>query len=204
MAERDTTRTMPSPTPPYPTIQKFAPVVGACALMPLPFVDALLRRAALKAAYRRLLTDAGLDAASPTLRSLLRERTNLALGCLVAIVWWPIKKLFRTIIFVLLVKDALDWTSDAGVRLRMVHRAIERGLLPDRAEAVGAAIDACARAHLGSPVWRGLRRVKNPPMDWERSPNPVSALTREMATLGGGHAALAAFDDALDRLERGE
>lgn len=195
---------MPPPSPPYPTIQKYAPAVGACALVPLPFIDALLRRAALKAAYRELFTAAGHDVDAATLRSLLRERTNLALGCLVAVVWWPVKKLFRTVIFVLLVKDALDWASDASVRLRMVHRALERGLLPDRAEAVGAAIDACARAHLGSPVWRGVRRKESPPMGWERSPNPVSALAREMATLGGGHAALAAFDDALDRLERGE
>lgn len=195
---------LPQTPSPYPTIQKFALAVGACALVPLPFVDFLLRREGLKAAYRELLTDAGLEPSPATVTALVRERSNLVLGRLVAAIWWPIKKLFRTVIFVLLVKDALDWASDASVRLRMVHRAIERGLLPHHADAVGRAIDACVRAHLGSPVWRALRRIESPPMAWERSPNPASALSREMATMGGGHAALAAFEAALDAVERDE
>ena len=184
----------------YPDLSRHALVAGACALVPLPFVDMLFRRVVLRRAYEDISRHHGLELSDPALGALLRERTNLLLGCLVAAIWWPIKKLFRTLIFVLLVKDALDWAAEAAVRGLMVQAAAARGLLPARAEAVSAAMDQCVRAHLGSPVWGIARGRSADPVPWPDTTDAVDLAVRGLACHAGGAAALAAFDEALDRL----
>lgn len=181
----------------YPTLNRYALLAGLCALVPLPFVDQLLRRQVLKRAYGDLAEAAGVDLPPDAHKELLRERSNLLLGCLIAVVWWPIKKLFRTVIFVLLVKDALDWVAEAAVRIRMVQEALDRGLLPAHATAVSDAMDASVRAEVGSPVWRGLRGRSGPDVDWEAAPNPLSGLQRELVSHAGGALALAAFRERM-------
>ena len=128
---------------------------------------------------------------------LSRRRSNLLVGCLLAVFWWPVKKLFRTMIFFLLVKDAIDWATDAAVRTAMVRRALERDVLPGDADAVWVPLDRCSDAHVASPVIRALLDPLPPPEPWRGGGSGLDGLLAWLVRWGRGHAALVAFDEAL-------
>ena len=132
-------------------------LAGLTPLIPVPFVDSLARRLLLRQLYQRVAAEQGLRLPPVALAHLTRSRGNLLVGCLVAVLWWPLKKLIRTVLYVLTVKDCLDELADATMRGHMVHEALRRGLLPAEASRVGDAMEAALGAHERSPALRLLR-----------------------------------------------
>ena len=183
-----------------PTISRTAVLVGLAALIPVPLVDEVVRRVLLKMCFDEQATMMGKPLGDGEAWRLSKQRANLLVGCLLAVFWWPIKKLFRTLIFFLLVKDAVDWATDAAVRSAMVHRALERGALPGDTESVWTQLDHCADTHVKSPLMRALMDKKAPPEAWQAEDAGLGGLLAWLARWGGGHDALVAFDEALDGL----
>jgi len=182
-------------------IPQSAVLVGFAALVPLPLVDELVRRYLLKSCFEEQAKAAGRPLEPGEGWALARQRSNLIVGCLLAVFWWPIKKIFRYLVFFLIVKDVMDWAADAVIRTAMVRRALERGLLPGQAEAVWAVLDAAADAHCRSPAVRAVLDVRSaPPQVWTSTDGGLDPLFAWLARWGRGHAALAAFDAALDGL----
>ena len=174
--------------------------VGLCALIPLPWIDELAKRALLRSSFR----DLGLTLARPlpsaVVSTLAEDRTSLLLGCLVALVWWPIKKIFRTILYFLTIKDLLDWMCEAALRGEMVRMALSRGLLPERAAEVRDAMDAVIEAHTASPVTRVLLRHPRPPVIWPAGSSQVYGLLGNLVAQAGGGKMLPAFEARCDQL----
>lgn len=182
---------------PYPVLSRYALAVGACALIPLPFGDGLARRAALSRGYRLLAASQRVVLEGAPLRDLLSERFSFTSGCIVPLVWWPIKKLIKTAVFVLLVKDALDWTAEAAIRMLLVRRLVQRGALPHHSKELGDLLDQAMKTHFKSPVWRALTRRKHPVPGWEGQPSLLSRLVHQLVRYGNGPAVISAFEKAV-------
>lgn len=172
-----------------------AMLVALAGLIPFPFVDTWIQ-GWLRA---ELVEQLGRHHERPFERAQVRVlsagHANYILGCVIGLVWWPIKKIFRKLIYVLTVKDAIDAASDAWLRGEMVHRALEKGALPSQSKSVRAAMDAALKTHGRSPVWGPRTRLTG-----QLSKPDDSFIIRMLAATaqrGGGLAVLAAFDEQL-------
>jgi len=183
---------------PFKTISQHAIAVGLCSLIPVPFVDELLKRTMMRGLYSSVAKqcDAALD--SKELDVLTESRESLVKGCLIAGIWWPIRKLFRTALYFLTVKDSLDWAAEAAVRGAMVRLAVQRGALPGRAGAVRDQMEIAYKAHCGSPVVRFLLRRKDPSPAW--GGDLLSKGVGFLARFGSGGPAIEAFESQVDTL----
>lgn len=173
-------------------------LAGLAALVPVPLIDELLRRFVLSRAIEEMARQRGRPLPDGAGWALSKRRSNILVGCLLAVFWWPVKKLFRTVLYFLTVKDAIDWGADAAIRLAMVRRALDRGLLPDHPDAVWKALDDTADAHVGSPVTRG-KAAQDP--GWDVEPSGLDAFITQLARSAGAHDAMVAYDQALDALD---
>jgi hypothetical protein len=172
-----------------------AAVVGALALLPVPLLDSWLQGRVLEALYVRLGKTHGTPLAPETVHALTGFRGSYLLGCLSGVVWWPIKKLFRKIIYVFAIKDAFDGAADAGLRAEMVRRALVAGALPSKVEGVRTLMDRCLREHGGSPVW-GAAGGQRAVACFEGG-GAVSKGVAALVQRGKGAAVLARFDEGL-------
>ena len=172
-----------------------AVLVALAGLIPFPFIDTWIQgrlRAHLVGHLGRHHS-CTFDAAQ--LRALSGGHSNVLLGCVFGVVWWPIKKLFRKLIYVLTVKDAIDAAADAWLRGEMVRRALVAGVLPEHAKAVRAAMDTALKTHGRSPVW-GPRTRLDGRLSEPDDPFEVRLIIGT-AQRGGGLAVLAAFDQEI-------
>jgi hypothetical protein len=183
---------------PTPTISRTAMLVGLCGLIPFPFIDELGRRYLLSLGYQEQAKLAGRPLPDGAGWKLARRRSNILIGCLLAVFWWPIKKLFRTFFYFLTIKDAIDWMAEAAVRGAMVDRALERGHLPDDLDQVWGAIDHSVSKHVSSPVKHLLLGRKAPPLAEGPAPGGFEGLVAYVARYAGGRDALVAYESALD------
>lgn len=174
--------------------------VGLCALLPVPFLDDLLRRALMRGAYQAVAEGQGAPLPPAALDALTRAPPLRWTGCLSAVAWYPIKKLSRKILYFLTIKDALDWTAEAGVRGDLVRRALARGLLPARADVVRAAMDAAWKAHGGSPLTRSLLLSRHDEIDWRAEEGAAVAAVGGLVRRAAAALVLRRFDEELDRL----
>jgi uncharacterized protein (DUF697 family) len=146
----------------------FAVLAGLCPLIPLPFIDDIalefVRKqllTSLFAAYQIELTPAHLAALLQT------EKSNRLVGCLVGIVLYPIKKIFRKIFFVLSVKDCVDSASVVLHEGLLVRHALATGLVdrasldagPETLLALNRAIRATCKQTDTRPVNQVFRRA---------------------------------------------
>ncbi len=171
--------------------------VGLAALIPLPFIDEIIRKRLLRSSYRHAAADAGVSLSPDTLRALTLGQGSLLWAIAKAILVWPIKKLFKTILYFLTIKDVLDWTTEAALRAEMVHMAAKAGALPAGARQVAAQMDATLERHRFSPVTRWLRGPRRPPMVWPQGADPLLGGVGTLVALGGGASVLAAFEETL-------
>ncbi|MFN7143170.1 MAG: hypothetical protein ACK4YP_05295 [Myxococcota bacterium] len=183
-----------------PKIAHYAVAAGLCAFVPIPLLDAWLERKATRAMYKAIAEDAGRPLDDAALDTLVEDRSSLLLGCLGAMIVWPIKKLFRTVLYFLTVKDVVDGIAAAALRGAMVHRALASGAL-DTTGPVGtrSAIDATLDRWTHSPVSRFVFRGERPPAEWlvrEEAGALVDALYRH----AGGGPILADFEQRLAQL----
>lgn len=134
---------------------------GLSMLIPLPLVDDLAATWCTRRALRELAAERGHALSEEAVRLLIDDPFSLAQGCF-ALLKWPFKKLFRTVLYFLTVKDVVDRTADAALRLELAAVALEAGLLPDEAPRVRAAMDEVLRQYHTSPVLRLLLRDARP------------------------------------------
>jgi hypothetical protein len=145
---------------------RLAFVCGLCALIPLPWVDEYAERRTRRHMYEKVAAARGVELDAATLDTLTEDRSSLLVGCLVGVVRWPLKKLFRTVFYFLTVKDVIDGVAHAGLCAAMVDRAMAKGLLPGRAAQVRADIDLTLERHRWSPVSRFLTAGERPEGAW--------------------------------------
>lgn len=93
-------------------------LAGLCALSPIPFIDDLFIGALRRRMMRRLFRGHGLTLTWRQQRALTRGHGCLLLGCLAAVVVYPVKKIFRKLLYVLAVKEAVDVAS------RLLHQGV--------------------------------------------------------------------------------
>lgn len=174
--------------------------VGLCALLPVPFLDDVLRRVLMRGAYQAVAERARAPLPPAALDALTRAPPLRWTGCLSAVIWYPIKKLSRKILYFLTVKDALDWTAEAAVRGELIRRAFARGMLPARPDDVRVAMDAAWKAHGGSPLTRTLLLSRHEEVDWRAEEGAAVAVVGGLVRRAAAALVLRRFEQELDRL----
>jgi hypothetical protein len=171
-------------------------LVGLTPFVPLPVLDGVIKRHLLRRSWRELALLHGVSVEEATLVALTRDKRSFLLGCLGAVLWWPLKKIFKSVFFVLQLKECVDEASEASVRSLLVRTALQRGHLPAQAEAVREAMDAAWERRGGSPVTGWLR--KRPAVSAELLGVEVTSMVVELMR----HAAVAdVVGDFIERLE---
>lgn len=149
-----------------------AVLTGLTPLIPVPLLDDLVKNYFRKRLVRSLAASAGRPLTDEELDALTSERESGCLrGCVVTVVIYPLKKLFRKIFFFLEWKRAVDLTSRTYHFGYLVGHALRRregapSLLDAHgARAVGEAIEAvCHEAPIKpieSAVGSTFRKSKN-------------------------------------------
>jgi hypothetical protein len=180
---------------PHAHLAPYALIAALCSLVPLPFLDDIARRQVMRAAYASIAHELGQPQPEAALVALTRSKRSLLVGCFLGILWWPIRKLFRTVVFFLAAKDFVDQAGEAAVRGLLVHRALERQLLPNHAESVREAIDAAWEKAGKSAALRAYRRPASAPPE----ASFLVSLTHRLAD-GADHASVhEAFERELSR-----
>ena len=137
-------------------VSRYALLVSLTHLIPIPIVDALAA-SLLRARLTRLqLQAAGIAATGRDTRMLGGASAGGCLGLLWSVVVWPIKKLLRYLLWVLLVKAMIDTFSDVVARAVLVDEAIRCGALPGPAVPVRAAMQRALRGVSTRPFERAV------------------------------------------------
>ncbi len=149
-------------------------LAGLAVFVPVPFLDDWLSRRALRMG---LQLDAPDDAplTDAQLTTLTGDRSSVLVGCLIIGLWWPIKKLFKTIFWFLTVKDAVDHVAASAQVLASVRVARERGWLAGDEAVVRDAIELAFSRTRWSPTTRLLLGYERPALP---GPVEVEALGR--------------------------
>ena len=190
----------------HATISQNAMVAGLCPLVPLPILDEMLRRSVMRATYLAVGRDLGRRLDEATAERLASDGSLAVAGCLVASLWWPVRKLLKTFFYFLTVKECLDWAAEAAVRAEMVRAAVSRGLLHDRvdvsrADEVRKAMDRAWARHGGSPVVSLVLRRSRTELPW--SGTGLSQAIGLLARHSAGATVLAEFERNLDAVAGG-
>jgi hypothetical protein len=120
---------------------RYALLTTLCALIPVPFLDTWAENRVRRTLVRRIAAGHGKELPDEAVRTVADLPSGGCFGMIKAALWWPVKKLLKTIATVFLVKGLADGASEVMHRALMVHHALEAGLLPDEAERVRAAMD---------------------------------------------------------------
>ena len=170
-----------------------------CPLIPLPLVDVFFKRRFMRELYRDIGTGAGHAASDEQLVALSKVHSNLLIGCLVALLWYPIKKLFKTFLYIFTVKECFDWGAEAVHRGWMVKRAYELGHLPGKEDHVWDLMDATLDNEVHSPIGRILRgrETPEPPHKLDDNEN-LSRLADWLHHKGGGAILMVDFERRLE------
>jgi len=166
-----------------------------CPLIPLPLIDVFFKRRFMREIYRDIARSHGHDPSDEELVTLSKVHSNFLVGCLLAVVWYPIKKFFKTFLYVFTVKECFDWGAEAIHRGWMVHHAYEAGLLPGREDEVWDAMHAVLDGEVHSPIGRMIRGRVCP--DPPHGLNDSESLSRFMDWLhqrGGGAILMQEFE----------
>jgi hypothetical protein len=148
-------------------------LAGLAKLVPVPFVDDWLFRKALGRALADDAAAAGQPLDAATLEVLTEDRESMLLGCLRVAIVWPLKKLFRTVLWFLTLKDVADAWAWAALVLGMVRIGRERGWLPAHARQVRDAMEVALGRHRWSPVTRTLLRYDRPALEEASEPTGI-------------------------------
>lgn len=160
-------------------------LAGLARLVPLPFVDDYLATQALRKA---LALDAPVDAplSQEQLAILTEDRSSMLAGCLRTAILWPLKKLFKTILWFLTVKDVLDQWAYAAQVLAMVRTARAAGWLNGQERAVRDAMEVAFGRTRWSPVTRVVMMYPRPPLETPAEPDALARAGTTLRRLGGG------------------
>lgn len=171
---------------------------GLTPLIPVPYLDGVVERKFLRQAVEKLAIYHTIQLEDQALEQLVEDRGSILLGCLTAVLWWPIKKLFRTIFFFLAVKDVIDLVSVNAHRIAMIDLAIREGRLPGDAAGVRQMMDQTLGQVRVSPVSRMVLRLeKGEQPGWPQDPDPAMKAVSWAHKQGGGAVVLDKFRTGL-------
>lgn len=94
-----------------PFLVTHAVLVGLTPLIPIPFVDDLVKSHLLRRMTRGLAATRGRALEAKAIETLTEDRGGCMRGCIVQVFVYPLKKIFRKIFFFLEWKRAVDLTS---------------------------------------------------------------------------------------------
>lgn len=149
----------PSKPPSRTSITTSAILAGVCALSPFPFIDDLIIGAIRRHMVRRQFRARGMELSWGQRRALTRTHRNFLVGCLLGVVIYPIRKIFRKVFYIFAVKEAVDVAS------RLLHQ----GLLVEHALAAGC-VDPAALGGDRAPLERLNRAIHDTCEDVGTSP----------------------------------
>jgi hypothetical protein len=178
-----------------PRIAHLALACGLAALVPIPLLDGWVERRATRAMVRRVLLDGGHPADDATLDVLTNDRSSMLGGCLALAVYWPLKKLFRTVLYFLTIKDVLDGVTRAALRVAMVQAALP--LVAADAEGVRTETEATLGRWHYSPISRVVLPGARSDASWVAANGRIGRLVGWLYRRGGGGALLADFEQRL-------
>lgn len=184
-----------------PSTARLAMACGLAMLIPLPLLDEYVARRLTRQMFAEQARERGVDLPEEALHLLTEDRSSLVSGCLVALVVWPLKKLFRTVLYFLTVKDVLDGATVAAHRATMFAIALDAGVLPAHASEVRALMDTVLSRVRVSPVSRSLWLQDRPALDLD----PTTGLGRALRWLqkhGGGGLLVPEFRSRLPEVCR--
>lgn len=155
-------------------------LAGMCPLLPVPFVDDVALGRVRRRMVFRIAGSADLALTRSQARRLTGPRRSWGCGRLAAkAVFYPVKKIFRKVIYVFAIKEAIDTVSETFHRGYLLHATVARGMLgqgrpdPGRLEAVAAAVDETVDAldtkpleGVVSEVFRSSRRSVVATVGW--------------------------------------
>ncbi len=122
-------------------IGRYALLIALTALIPVPLLDRgienYLRRRMVRAIARRH----ELELSDDDVVTLSHSPSGGLMGCVGAIVLWPVRKVLKTVLFVWQIKSIADSASEIIHRALMVEEAMEAGWLPGDAQVVRKAMD---------------------------------------------------------------
>ena len=154
---------LPTPDPTSAMLLRHAVMVGLTPLIPLPFLDDLARDALRRRMVRALAAEQGVTFAAVEVAALADEPRGGCLGCLPALVLYPLKKLFRKVFFFLEIKRAIDLVSTTWhfgwlLQVALLDRTLSAGDAA-RTAAVRATIEALIAESSVTPLERAFREV---------------------------------------------
>ena len=158
--------TAASQTPPPPWFRMVvwdSLLGGACPLLPLPVVDDLALAGVRRRMVTRLVSRWGVELAPHQLAHLAGGRRPWTASRVAAkMVLYPIKKLFKKVLYFLAVKEGVDTFSELFHQGYLLHAALTRGELGGGGRASDERVTAVAAAVHGTLAamdTRPLRRV---------------------------------------------
>lgn len=122
-------------------IGRYALLVALTALIPVPLMDSITETTLRRRMVRALAARHDVKLEEGQIRTLADTPGGGCSGCLVAVVKWPFEKLFKTVFFVLGIKNLVDVASEVLHRGLLLEEAFARGWLPERVPEVRSAMD---------------------------------------------------------------
>ena len=109
------------------TLVQYSVLAGLCPLIPLPFIDDLVQRFVTRRMVTQMFTDHGLAPTDKQIGPLIRNRMGCSMGCVLAIVLYPIKKIFKKILFVFAIGSSINVSSVWFHRGYLIAAALRDG-----------------------------------------------------------------------------
>ena len=189
---------MPEPDRRSETIvRNYAVLCGLTPLVPLPFVDDLVKGYFRRRMVRGLAAARAAPLAPADVQALADERRGGCLtGCLGAAFVYPLKRIFRKIFFFLEWKRAVDTASETYHFGSLVDYALQERWMPPAGEIaasrVRAGVDAVLQRRGTGPIEIAVRE------SFSRSKAGVASAARGLRRALGGLGARPA-DDQVER-----
>ncbi len=183
-----------------PVLLSHAVLVGLTPLIPIPFLDDVVKRAVERRLVRHIAERHGRTLSKRELAELTEEPGGSVLWAIgKGIVLFPFKLIFKTVFLVLEVKAASDEASACYHRGLLFDLVLRSGALapdgPKSTEEVRSAVHTVASGSQISPLGRALQGV------FEGSKDALTSIGRTLlARIGkGGKATKRAVEDAVER-----
>jgi hypothetical protein len=149
------------PAPPAPPLSqlligRYALLVALCALIPLPILDGMVENYLRRRMARKIAERHGQTLSPEALSTLADAPSGGCLGCLTAILWWPVKKVLKTLSVVFQVKGITDTMSEVVHRGLLLEEALRAGWLPGDAGKVRLSMDKALTSVDTRPLERAL------------------------------------------------
>lgn len=150
---------MSAPSFQWPLVSRYAFLVALAQLIPVPILDVMVENWIRRRLTHIQLAAWGIELPGKDVRMLGDSSAGGCLGLVWSVIVWPIKKLLRTVLFVLQLNAMVNVFSDVVHRALLVHEALEHGLIPGDAVQVRAAMNRALKDIDTRVVERGLASV---------------------------------------------